>query len=278
MADWDVLKSRGNVEDRRNRVAGAGILGSGVVVMLITLGLNYLGINVSPSTVSQVMGAFESTQVSQQEQPAEFKGDDPYEVFASKILGSTDDTWTEIFSSNNATYSEPKLVLYRNASQTGCGMGSSSYGPFYCPSDSTIYLDETFFDELRTKYGGSSGEVAQAYVIAHEVGHHVQNLQGGLNNPGNSSQSHAIETELQADCYAGVWAYAINSDGVLAPGDVEQALSAASAVGDDNIQSRSGGSVNPETWTHGSSEQRMNAFNTGFTSGNPSHCTDLSNA
>lgn len=276
VADWDILKTRGNVDDRRTYASGGGLLSSGLLVILLTLGLNYLSLSVSPGTVSQVINTFNSTQVSKQEQPAEFKGDDSYEVFASKILGSTDDTWSEIFASNKSTYAKPKLVLYRNSSHTGCGIGSSAYGPFYCPNDSTIYLDETFFDDLRAKFGGSSGEVAQAYVIAHEVGHHVQNIQGDLSGLGRSSQRQAIETELQADCYAGVWAYSINKDGVLAPGDIEQALSAASAVGDDNIQSRMGGSVNPETWTHGSSEQRMSAFNKGFETGNPAQCSGLS--
>lgn len=276
MADWSKLSTRGNVDDRRTNAPAAGIMGGGVIVLLLTLGLNYMGLNISPDTVSRVVETFGSSKVSQQDQPPEFKGDDPYEVFASKILGSTDDTWSDIFAKSDQKYTKPRLVLYRGSSSTACGIGSSAAGPFYCPSDSTIYLDETFFEELKNRFGGSSGEVAQAYVIAHEVGHHVQNLQGSLRPVGPSSQRQSIETELQADCYAGIWAFSVNKAGIFESGDIEQALSAASAVGDDNIQSRMDGSVRPETWTHGSSQQRVNAFEAGFKTGQPGKCTDLS--
>lgn len=274
MADWDKLGSRGNVEDRRGTTPAVAFMGGGgLLAIVITLALNYFGLEVSPGTVSMVLETFGSSQVDQQKQPAEFQGDDAYEVFASKILGSTDDLWSQMFRESNASYTKPRLVLYRNATRTGCGTASSAVGPFYCPNDKTIYLDETFFEELRARFGGSSGDVAQAYVIAHEVGHHVQNLQGEL--AGRQTQQGSINTELQADCYAGVWAYSINKNGVLNPKDIEQALSAAAAVGDDNIQSKTEGRVTPENWTHGSSEQRVDAFNVGFRNGQPGRCSNL---
>lgn len=276
MANWDILSGSGNVEDRRGTTPAMAFAGGGgIVVLLLTLGLNYLGLNVSPDTVSGVLDTFGTTQVDSQPQPAEFQGRDSYEVFASKILGSTNDVWNATFAKNGQTYGEPRLVLFRNATQTGCGLASSAVGPFYCPSDQTIYLDETFFEELQSRFGGSTGEVAQAYVIAHEVGHHVQNELGYLNQPGSSTQHGSIATELQADCYAGVWAHSVNQNGVFETGEINQALSAAAAVGDDNIQQKTEGRVNPETWTHGSSEQRVSAFTTGLNTGQPSQCMEL---
>lgn len=276
MANWDLITGRGDVDDRRGTTSALAFTGGGgLVVLLLTLGLNYLGFNVSPDTVSGVVNTFGSSQVDQQEQPPEFRGEDSYEVFASKILGSTNEVWTEAFAKNGERYQAPTLVLFRNATQTGCGLASSAVGPFYCPSDQTLYLDETFFDELKSRFGGSAGEVAQAYVIAHEVGHHVQNQEGLFRQGGPQGQHGAIETELQADCYAGIWAYSVNKYGVFEPGDINQALSAAAAVGDDNIQEKTQGRINPETWTHGSSEQRMEAFNIGFDTGQPGVCTDL---
>lgn len=276
MANWDLINGGGNVEDRRGTTSALAFTGGGgLVVLLLTLGLNYLGVNVSPDMVSGVVNSFGSSQVDQQEQPPEFRGEDSYEVFTAKVLGSTDQVWNEAFAKKGQTYQEPRLVLFRNATQTGCGLASSAVGPFYCPTDQTLYLDETFFEELKNRFGGSAGEVAQAYVIAHEVGHHVQNLEG-LFAAGNPQTQHgSIETELQADCYAGVWAYAVNKNGVFSPGEIDQALSAAAAVGDDNIQERTQGRTSPETWTHGSSEQRVNSFNKGFNSGQPGVCVDL---
>ncbi len=207
MANWDLITGRGDVDDRRGTTSALAFTGGGgLVVLLLTLGLNYLGFNISPDMVSGVVNTFGSSQVDQQEQPPEFRGEDSYEVFASKILGSTNEVWTDAFAKNGERYQAPTLVLFRNATQTGCGLASSAVGPFYCPSDQTLYLDETFFDELKSRFGGSAGEVAQAYVIAHEVGHHVQNQEGLFRQGGPQGQHGAIETELQADCYAGIWA------------------------------------------------------------------------
>lgn len=276
MANWDLINSNGNVEDRRGTTSALAFTGGGgLVVLLLTLGLNYLGINVSPDMVSGVVSSFGSSQVDVQEQPPEFRGEDSYEVFTSKVLGSTNDVWSDAFAKNGEQYQVPKLILFRNATQTGCGLASSAVGPFYCPNDYTLYLDETFFEELKNRFGGSAGEVAQAYVIAHEVGHHVQNLEGLFRQGNPTTQHGAIEIELQADCYAGVWAYSVNKSGVFSPGEINQALSAAAAVGDDNIQEKTEGRVNPETWTHGSSEQRTSSFNKGFETGQPGVCVDL---
>lgn len=279
MARWQNIPGMGNVEDRRG--VGAGALfagGGGIVALLLTLGLNYLGLQVPQSTVEEILAqvqSLQSTQVGQTDQPAEFRGADSYEVFASKVLGSSDTLWTEVFQNNNRTYKKPRLVLFRGVTQSGCGVASSQVGPHYCPRDNTIYLDETFFDELKRWFGGSTGEVAQAYVIAHEVGHHVQNQLGALNSPAQSTQEGAIALELQADCYAGVWAHSQAKNNVFEAGEIQQAMSAAAAVGDDNIQQRTEGRVTPENWTHGSSQQRVDAFTRGYNTGDPGKCTAL---
>ncbi len=265
----------GNVEDRRG-LAGPAFAGTGIVAFLVVLGLNYFGISVPQAAVEQVIGQIESlqsTQVDESQQPIEFRGEDSYEVFASKVLGSSDELWGGVFQKNNSTYEEPKLVLFRGTTQSACGVATSQVGPHYCPYDTTIYLDETFFDELKKRFGGSSGEVAQAYVITHEVGHHVQNLLGLLDLNAQKSQEDSIGIELQADCYAGIWAHSQAKSGVFEDGEIEQAMSAAAAVGDDNIQQTIEGRVTPENWTHGSSEQRVGAFTTGYETGDPSQCS-----
>lgn len=279
MARWDKITRSGNVVDRRG--VGGGIAfasGGGIVVLLLTLGFNYLGINVSQSTVQEVLSqidSLQSRQVDEADQPVEFRGDDDYEVFTKKVLGSADDVWTKSFRDNQRDYQAPRLVLFRDATQSGCGSAVSQIGPHYCPYDSTIYLDETFFEELKSRFGADTGEVAQAYVIAHEVGHHVQNQLGALTSSAQSTRQGSIALELQADCYAGVWAYSQARNGVFEGDEINQALSAAAAVGDDNIQKRTEGHVSPESWTHGSSEQRVNAFQTGYQTGNPAECVNL---
>jgi predicted metalloprotease len=166
------------------------------------------------------------------------------------------------------TYVAPKLVLFRGSTDSACGGATSDMGPHYCPYDSTIYLDETFFDELKAL--GGQGDVAQAYVIAHEVGHHVQNQLGLLKEDQTNADS--VRTELQADCFAGLWAYSIKDIGVFEPGEVKEALDAASAVGDDHVQATFQGRVTPETWTHGSSAERVASFNKGFETGQVGAC------
>ncbi len=279
MANWDEISTEGNVEDRRGTAPTAAFAGAGgIVALLLTLGLNYLGLNVSTQTVQDTLGAVQSLNTSkatQTSQPAEFQGSDSYEVFTKKVLGSTNSVWSSVFQRNNLTYNEPRLVLFRQATQSGCGAATTEVGPHFCPADETIYLDETFFDELKNRFGADTGEVSQAYVIAHEVGHNVQNQLGAFGSGGSLDSSQAIELELQADCYAGIWAFAEAKNGVFEGNEIDQALSAAAAVGDDNIQARTTGQVNPETWTHGSSSERVAAFKTGYQTGEPAQCVNL---
>ena len=273
MALWDRISSKGTIDDRRG-LGGAGVLGGGIGIagIIIAIALNYFGVAVNPSEVTNILGQFsQDTTALELEQPDEFRGNDSYEQFTATVLGSTNDTWNSLFSENKAAYEEPKLVLFRGSTRSACGGAYSQVGPHYCPADRTIYLDETFFEELK-QLGGNDSDAAQAYVIAHEVGHHVQNLTGGLRG-GVTGNSQSVRTELQADCYAGVWAYSVRKLGVFEDADITKVLSAAAAVGDDRIQQRTGQQVQSETWTHGSSEQRISAFSEGYTSGAPAQCS-----
>ena len=278
MARWGRLGTRGNVEDRRG-LGGAGMAvgGLGGVGLIIFLLITLLG---GGSGLDDVMNQLVPAP-SSGEQPEEFQGEDDYEVFASTVLGSTDETWGGIFEGSGLTYAVPRLVLFRGATNSGCGGATAAVGPHYCPLDETIYLDETFFDELTGRLGAEGGDVAEAYVIAHEVGHHVQNrlgimeqVQGMQQQAGSQSEANdlSIRLELQADCFAGIWAYSIRDLGVFLPGEINEAIDAAAAVGDDRIQESVTGQIDPERWTHGSSEQRVQWFNTGYESGDPSAC------
>ncbi|HYF12786.1 MAG TPA: neutral zinc metallopeptidase [Candidatus Paceibacterota bacterium] len=267
MADWTRIGSRGQVLDRRAfgpTAIGGGLGITGIVLYLL---LSYLGSG--QININDVINSLEQVQVPTQSiNTSQFEGADSYEVFASTVLGSANDMWRQVFSQQNFNYEEPTIVLFRGATPSSCGTADSRVGPHYCPLDGVIYIDETFFDELQKL--GAQGDVAEAYVIAHEVGHHVQNQLGILSN--EVSQDDAIRIELQADCFAGLWAYSIRHLGVFAPGEIAEAMNAAAAVGDDRIQSRYQGRVTPETWTHGSSEQRLDAFNRGYNSGQVSAC------
>jgi predicted metalloprotease len=204
--------------------------------------------------------------------------------FLTRVLGSTEETWGEIFSKQGARYTPTTMVAYTRGTQTGCGFGQAAMGPFYCPNDKKIYIDPTFFNELSRRFG-APGDFAMAYVIAHEVGHHIQDLEGRLDEAHNmqarasEAQGNAIQVkvELQADCYAGVWAAnARDANGsILEPGDVEEGMRAAEAIGDDTLQRQSQGTVVPESFTHGTSAQRMAALRTGMQSGNPAACKSL---
>lgn len=279
MARWDRLRSRGNVEDRRGIGRGAAIGGLGGLGALIVLLISLFG--GGGSGLDQVVDQLAPAGPATGTQPEEFRGEDDYEVFASTVLGSTDATWDEVFTASGLTYSPPKLVLFRDATSSSCGGASSAVGPHYCPLDETIYLDETFFDELLARLGAEGGDVAEAYVIAHEVGHHVQNqiglmeeVQSAMQQAGSQTEANelSVRLELQADCFAGVWAYSLRDEGVFLPGEINEAIDAAAAVGDDRIQQAAQGQVNPESWTHGSSEQRIEWFTTGFETGDPSAC------
>ncbi len=198
--------------------------------------------------------------------------------FVQFVVADVQDTWKRIFAEANQTYEPTTLRLFSSGIQTGCGGASSEVGPFYCPADKRVYIDLGFFRELQSRFG-AKGDFAQAYVIAHEFGHHVQNLLGVSTDVRQQQQEDpeganelSIKLELQADCLAGVWGHSADQEGLLEPGDVEEGLNAAAAVGDDRIQAKSGRGVNPESWTHGSSEQRMTWFQKGFEQGDPSAC------
>lgn len=281
MARWNRLGTRGNVRDRRG-IGGAGVAvgGLGGVGLIAYLLISLLG---GGSGLDGAMNQIIEASAPQQTdaQASEFEGEDDYEVFASTVLGSTDETWEAIFAQSGLEYRVPTLVLFRGSEPSGCGQATSAIGPHYCPRDETIYLDETFFDELVTRFGAEGGDVAEAYVIAHEVGHHVQNVLGVMDEVQIAQQQassqadaneYSVRLELQADCFAGVWANSIRDLGVFLPGEIEEAVDAAAAVGDDRIQERAQGQINPERWTHGSSAQRVDWFNTGYETGDPSTC------
>lgn len=274
MADWKKIFSRGDVEDRRSLKPAAigGISVTGVVLFLL---MNYLGGGDIGSGIQQVGKAIleqQTQQVQNQDKnTGEFEGEDPYEVFASTVLGSNNDIWTRIFDKNGMSYEKPKLVLFRIATQSGCGDATSQAGPHYCSFDNTIYLDETFFDEMINRFGTKGDDVAQAYVISHEIGHHVQNMLGDLGNVSEDNKL-SVKTELQADCYAGIWANSIKDQDVLEPGEIGEAMDAAAAVGDDRIQKKMQGYAIPETFTHGTSDERLRWFTVGYDKGTLKAC------
>ena len=206
--------------------------------------------------------------------------DDKSAQFVSSVLAQTEDIWTDVFKKYNANYVEPKLVLFRNSVKSGCGFASSQTGPFYCPADQKVYLDLSFFDELAKRHD-APGDFAQAYVIAHEIGHHVQNITGTISKVENAKQGLSdakenalqVKVELQADCYAGLWAYYSKKDfNSIEEGDIQEALNAASAIGDDTLQKKAQGYVVPDSFTHGSSSQRMAWFKKGFEGGTLESC------
>lgn len=257
---------------------GMAIGGIGGVGLIIFLLVSFLG---GGSGLDDMMGQLNPGAAPVQEQPAEFEGEDDYEVFAETVLGSTNDTWIDIFETSSLQYIEPTLVLFRGSTQSACGGATSAVGPHYCPLDETIYIDETFFDELTSRFGAEGGDVAEAYVIAHEVGHHVQKRLGVMEQVQTAQQSAgsqqeanelSVRLELQADCFAGIWAYSLRDQGVFLPNEIQEAMDAASAVGDDRIQEAIQGQVNPESWTHGSSAQRVEWFTRGFNEGDATQC------
>jgi predicted metalloprotease len=273
---WGGGRESGNIEDRRGLgPVGVGGLGVGGVVLAL---VGYFVFGIDPSTTLSVVGGAQP----QAEQQAGFRGQPKDEAgrFVDVISTSVDDVWTAIFKQEGQTYRPPAaVVLYDQSTGTGCGLGQSAMGPFYCPQDQKVYLDLAFWRELETKFG-AQGEAARAYVIAHEVGHHVQNLLGATGQAermgARGAQSGSVRLELQADCYAGVWAaHAPEVSGgqvQLDPKDVEDGLRAAASVGDDTLQRQSTGRVAPDSFTHGSSEQRMRWFRTGVTTGDPAAC------
>lgn len=264
----------GNVEDRRGggRFPGGGG-GMGIGAILIVLVASYF-FGVDPSVVMNVVGGNQTIEA-----PAS-PVDDAHSEFMSKVLAETEEAWAALFEENGRAYEEPKLVLFTGMTPTACGTGQAAMGPFYCPADKRIYIDLSFYDELRDRFG-APGEFAQAYVLAHEVGHHVQNLLGTSGKVQAARQrvsevegnALSVRLELQADCYAGVWAQRTDTaKGILEPGEYQQAIAAASAIGDDMLQKQARGVVVPESFTHGSSAQRVEWFERGFATGDPAQC------
>ncbi|MCM2572832.1 neutral zinc metallopeptidase [Achromobacter xylosoxidans] len=273
----DDSRESDNVEDRRAsgpRIGGRGTIGIGTIVLALVA--MYFGVD--PSVVLQMA---EGPPAQQQQGPAARPpANDPQARFVAKVLGETEDTWSAIFQKDlSRQYVPPKLVLFRGATPTACGTGQAAMGPFYCPGDSKVYIDLAFFDELQNRFK-APGDFAQAYVIAHEVGHHVQHLLGISDQVDNlrrrnPSQANALSVrmELQADCFAGLWAQRANAArNILEGGDVEEALAAATAIGDDRLQKQSQGYVVPDAFTHGSSAQRVRWFKRGLEGGELKQC------
>lgn len=280
MADWGKILSRGKVEDRRGMRMVGGLGGVSITGIVVLMALSYL----TGGNPLEVLTQIPLPTQTQQTDTGQFAGADEYEVFASTVLGSANDFWRQAFASRNLTYREPTLVLFRDAVQSGCGMASSQVGPFYCSLDQTIYLDETFFEELTRRFGARGGDVAQAYVIAHEVGHHAQYALGMMDRAdslaaqrGADANAISVKLELQADCFAGLWAYSIKDRDVFEPGEIAEAMDAAAAVGDDRIQQATQGRVNPESWTHGSSQDRKTWLTKGYDNGTVNACDTFGN-
>lgn len=284
-----------NFEDRTGRGGGGGFgfggggggLGGGGLGILLSLVASRFGIGgvlilalgyCALTSLGGGSGSVSSPAAVQGGQSAAQSTLDPNtRDLLTRVLGSTERRWTDLFAQGGQRYQPTTMVAYSNSDQSGCGAAQAAMGPFYCPADQRIYIDPTFFDELRTRFG-ATGDFAQAYVIAHEVGHHVQHLTG-IADQVRSAQQRAgkvegnqlqVAMELQADCYAGVWA--ANDRNLLEPGDVEEGLRAAQAIGDDTLQRAAGGRVVPESFTHGTSAQRQQWLRTGLTSGDPSAC------
>jgi predicted metalloprotease len=271
---WSTGRRSGNVIDARGGGGmGLPIAGGGIGMVVLALVVYLLGGD--PSAVIDTAPA---------PAPAEARGSggppDEASEFVRVVLADTEDTWNAIFAQNGQDYPEPQLVLFTGAVQSGCGVGQSQMGPFYCPRDQRVYIDLQFYQELRDRFG-APGDFAQAYVIAHEVGHHVQTVLGvsdqvrAAQQRGGQRDANALSVrmELQADCFAGVWAnHAQRVRNVVEPGDIEEALNAASAIGDDKIQRQSQGRVAPESFTHGSSAQRMEWFRRGYETGDAERC------
>lgn len=262
-----------NIEDRRGMGMGK-LAGGGIGTIVIALIAMYFGVD--PSVIlNQANNLAPEQQTQTQFSPEEER----LKEFMSVVLADTEDVWGGLFGSAGKSYEQPKLVLFSGAVQSGCGAAQSAMGPFYCPADRKMYLDMSFFNEL-SKRLDAPGDFAQAYVVAHEVGHHVQNLMGiaervhsAQQGGGGEANALQVRMELQADCFAGVWAYHANKKRqILEPGDTKEALAAASGVGDDRLQQKSRGYVVPESFTHGSSAQRMRWFSTGMQHGDPAQC------
>ena len=285
---WGDMRPSENVEDRRGAGGGGGFpiggipLSGGALILIVIVSLIFgvnplemLGLMSGSGPVQQQVAP---PQGQQSAHPSDQRGD-----FVTRVLGDTEDTWSAVFQQNGARYTPPHLVLYNGRTPSACGSANAAVGPFYCPGDRKVYLDTAFFDELRSRFG-APGDFAAAYVIAHEVGHHVQNLLGTMERfDARASQSDSrtrnalsVRLELQADCYAGVWGARALQRKLIDANDIDAGIRAAEAVGDDRIQRRTQGVVVPDAFTHGSAEQRARWFKTGLQSGDIRSCDTFS--
>ena len=297
---WRDRRRSDNIEDRRGQSSGGGFGGGrgmpvrlpggrggklGIVGVLVVIGISlFLGID--PSILLQGGMSGGGMQAPSQQYETVGPESDEMAQFVAVVLADTEDSWHQLFEGLNRTYEEPKLVLFSGAVQSACGFAQSAMGPFYCPGDRKVYLDLSFFQELKTRFK-APGDFAQAYVIAHEVGHHVQTLLGistkvheqRMRVSEAEGNRLSVRLELQADCFAGVWAFhADRTRQILESGDIEEALNAATAIGDDRLQKQSTGTVVPDSFTHGTSAQRVRWFKTGFASGSVRDCDTFSAA
>ncbi|MDZ8184926.1 MAG: neutral zinc metallopeptidase [Nostoc sp. ChiSLP02] len=275
---WQLGRRSTNVEDRRGINVSAPVVGGGIGAAVISLIVFLLGGD--PSVIWQQTPSSSDRPVPESPQSRGSNPQDQMADFVSVVLADTEDTWSDLFRQNGRTYVDPKLVLYSGAVQSACGFTRSVVGPFYCPEDEKVYIDLSFYRDLKTRYQ-APGDFAQAYVIAHEVGHHVQNLLGisdrvrALQSQSSQTQANqlSVRLELQADCFAGVWAnHAQRSRQILEKGDIEEALNAASSIGDDRLQEQARGYAVPESFTHGTSSQRVRWFRQGIETGDTQQC------
>ncbi|OEC98242.1 MULTISPECIES: neutral zinc metallopeptidase [unclassified Rhizobium] len=304
--DWKGRRQSDNIEDERGsspmgggmggggfRFPGGGIGGGGLsfrtIIVLIVIFLILRAMGVDVIGLLQQSGMLEGGGSGYQQSTSNSSGggqpaNDEMKQFVATVLADTEDTWTGIFKSMGQTYTDPKLVLFSGSFPSACGQASAATGPFYCPSDQKVYLDMAFFQQMKDQFG-ASGDFAQAYVIAHEVGHHVQDLLGILpkfnqarrNMSEVDANKMSVRIELQADCFAGIWGKFTQQKGILQAGDLEEALNAAQQIGDDTLQKRTQGYVVPDSFNHGTSAQRVKWFKQGFDSGKLSDCDTLNN-
>ena len=267
---WKGRRGSSNVDDRRG-ISGGGIAaGGGIIGVIVYLLYTFLGGGGDSSTIPPVLPGNTSTEMTAEEKAA----DDERAEFVKVVLADTEDVWNKLYSAQGKDYPEPTLVLFRDAVQSACGNANAAMGPFYCPTDQQLYIDLSFYEDLQKKLN-APGDFAMAYVVAHEVGHHIQNLNGTADKISRLRQQvseteynrYSVKLELQADFLAGIWAHYAQQKNILETGDIEEALNAANAIGDDMLQKRSQGYVVPDAFTHGSSEQRMYWFKKGYQTG-----------
>ena len=277
---WQGGRRSKNVIDRRGAGTGRKLAGGGIGTILIVLAAMYFGVD--PTFLLEGMQSVNVPSAAPESRPSqEDLANDPVADMVSVVIADTEDVWSEIFAANNMRYEEPRLVLFEGATRSACGLGQAAMGPFYCSADKNAYIDLSFFRDLQNRFN-APGDFAQAYVIAHEVGHHVQNILGvsprvqQMRQRAGETESNRLSVmlELQADCFAGVWANRTRRGENISidQSDVEEALQAANAIGDDRLQKQARGTVAPDSFTHGSSAQRVRWFRTGLASGDPDTC------